>query len=65
MAKSAIRDAGQHTGISRDLPAEASAGGIIGEKLLRALLALAAGNVEVGIEQQRITGCNGVGDGAE
>src|SRR4029077_5911440 len=41
-------------------PIEAAANRIIGEKVLRALLARAAGDVEVCVEQQRVAGSHGV-----
>ena len=64
-AEGAIGNGRQQTCGSCDLSAETSVGGVIGEKLLRALLAGASNDVEVRVEQQRVTGCNGVGDHAE
>src|SRR5882757_748681 len=65
LAQSAIGNRSEQPRGSRDLPAEAAADRIIGEKLLRALLTRAAGDVEIGIEQQGVAGRDGIGYHAE
>jgi hypothetical protein len=48
-AESAVGNARQQAGGSGDLAVETTIRRVIGEKILRALLSLAAGNVEVGV----------------
>src|SRR5215472_12953485 len=60
-----IGDAGQQPGSCGDGPAKTATSRILREKCLRVLLASASGNVEVGIEQQRVAGRDSVGDYAE
>src|SRR6185312_1884218 len=63
--QSAIGDGSQQPGRSGDLAAEAAVFRIVGKEVLRALLACAAGDVEVCVKQQRIAGRNGIGDYAK
>src|SRR5689334_1422689 len=64
-AQSAIGNRSQQPRRRGDLAAEAAADRIIGEKVLRVLLAHVSGDVEVGIKKQRVTGRDGIGYHAE
>src|SRR6478752_8581912 len=65
LAESAISDRREQASRGGDLATEAAADRIVGEKVLRVLLACAAGDVEVCVKQQRITGRDGIGYHAE
>src|SRR6185437_3074153 len=60
-----INDAGENPARRGNRTAEARASRVGGEILLRTSLSLPAGDVEVGIKQQRVSGRNRVGNGAE
>src|SRR5581483_3509285 len=64
-AESAICNTRQQASGSGDLPIEAAVNRVMGEEVLRALLAAAASNVEVGVKQQRVTRRDRVGNHAE
>ncbi len=64
-AAGAIRDGGQQPLGSRNAPAETSSSGVIRKEFLCALLALAPGDIKVGIEEQRVTRSRCIGYDAE